>query len=979
MNTRSITAKELLALLTSRSGLASGEVYEVSEPISPESGTTLRGNGATVICENGFDFRGVSDVRLDNLKIESGEFAVRVDRDSKYIGFKDCKISADNAIVSSGSDVTLQGCEISAKECGIISSGRYFIAKNNKITAAQVGIEMTEGSYNSMAAQNTVKAGKSITVKNGFNCVVVMNDAENIVCEVNSHIYVIRNIVGGNIELKGNDYLICDSNTVGGGVLNTDNKNFNGDNLHDVNARLDCGADERLLPHIDREQFVGMERREYITDLSYESDLNFNEYIINESGKGSVVIVPPGAYTAKSTINITEEQSDIDFYFYGAYIEATFTHSQIWRAKGVKNVTVNGMTVGHTRSTCGQVHIVTVDKENNKLTVIPSAGFIDGFHKVNPTMPNDTIKEENQGYQIGLQSVYHRGEWRPYGGYGVLKDTEDNGDGTYTITMSQVDFMEVGDIYVMRIKNRGYDTVRTDNANSVLYRDLTAYPVSNSATCRATYSYGVRFERYISSVPTGYEITKEVYDKYKAYEEKYGVDFGVYYDENKKMYRGPEPLWGGTGGMEIMDSYEGTTVISSKVEWLCDDGSNQRGTSSRVAGMVKNDDGTYTVYYKGNLCSVRALSASRVPEDGVKRLGMCAKLEIGDVIVAYTSDGRVLINDAPVLTSPKAGSPEGVHLAHSPDKDGRCVICGKPIRTDDSLYKDLDAEYDNVTGFLKFRTTRHPVYEAMGPLTWSTEIYSVKIDAKYVNESLLEKYDFCLNTENPTKRVILDNVSKNCSKLKFDNVLMENIKSRGILAKTKYATVINCTFRNLTLQALVLGPEQEWSESTISRNVLVERCIFDNCAATHEFGKKNHVGYDAEPNITPIDIRGVGDVREAVVSNVEPHPEMLASDFIIRQNKFINTPNKHLISVTGARDVMITDNVFEERDGDGEIIYINGCYNVNVANNEYTDRMKAFFDEGNQEMIAEIYNCEKVKVENLNIPEKVTLKPNRKK
>ena len=986
MNTHIITAKELLALLTSKSGLAAGEVYEVSEPISPESGTTLRGNGATVICESGFDFKNVSDVRVDNLKIESGEVAVKVDLNCKNIGFKDCKISADNAIVSSGSDVTLQDCEISAKKCGIISSGRYFIAKNNKITADETGIEMTEGSYNSMAAQNKVNAAKSILVKNGFNCVVVMNDAENVICENNTHLYVIKNTLSGNCELGNNKHLICDSNEPVGEVINKGNSKYNGDNLHDVNARLDCGADEELLPHTDPDQYLGMERRDVITDLNYSTPVSYTEYILRESSKGKTVIVPPGAYTTKTTTVLSQENSDTDFYSYGAYIEATFARGNIWKLDHVSNLSVNGLTVGHTRPNCGQVHVVEVNPEKNTIKVVVAAGFADGFLTLKSSDKDDVH------YNPEFLTMYHQKENGEeifasdiYGGHGMLIRTRngepcsdpvtDNGDGTYTMEMTNVNFTVPGDILVTRLGERGQNTIFHYYAKEIKYKDLTVFAITNATANRVISSKNVTYERYHAARPNGFEITRETYDKYVALGEKYGIDFGVYYDDVNKIYRGPRPIWGGSSSMEVGDGYSGTKLKSCILESSCDDGSNQRGSSSRIAGMVKNDDGTYTVYYKGNFAWTQLIYASRSLSPAPASLSMCATLEAGDIIVAYTTDGRVLINDAPVLTDPVRGFPKDLHLVHTGDKF--CDVCGKMLNDEDEKYPVFNTQFDPVTGDITFDTPRVPSCSHLGIRTWKTTIYSVKIDAKYVNESLLDEYDFCMNVMNPNKRIVLDNISKNCTDIVFDNVLLKNIKSRGLLAKTNGVTVKHSTFRDLTLQALVLGPEQEWSESTISRNVVVEHCIFDNCGATNEYTKKNHTGYDAQPNMTAIDIRGVGATEEKIISGVKPHSEMLAADFVIRHNKFLNTRNDHMISVTGARDVMITDNDFEERDGDGEIIYINGCYNVNVTNNEYTDRMKTFFDEGNQEMIAEIYNCEKVKVENLNVPEKVTLKPNR--
>ncbi len=941
------SAAEMLQLFKNNE-LAEGEVYRVTDRLMLSPDTVFCGNNAVIIAEDG---------------IETG---------GENVSLYKCKLISDNGIISSFDGFTLRECEIESDSVAVLSSGKYFAARNNTIISHGIGIRMTGGSYNSMAAQNTINSEIGVYVDGGYNCVVILNDTQNIICENNTHIYVIKNNLSGNIELKNNKYLICDENTVGGDVIGIGNTHINGDNLNDIGARLEFGVNEELIPHTDNDQFTGMERREFAADIEYGSNITLNDYLREESCKKNVVIIPPGAYTVCKRCDLERESSNTDIYAYGAYFEAVYTHNSVLHINECENVTVNGITIGHTRSCCGQVHVVAKDSDKKKLTAIVSAGFKDGFLSLKSTDTDD------EGYNAGSLNMYHRGEWNPYAGGGAIKSIQDNNDGTYTLNLSgtvECDRINVGDIFVCRLARRGFDTVRTDRSTNVRYKDLTVYPVSNSATCRVTWSREVSFERYHSSVPSGYVITKEIFDRYKLWEAEYGVELGVYYDSERELYRGPAPLWGGTGGMEVMDSYEGATVISSKIEALCDDGSNQRGTSSRVAGIVDNCDGTHTVYYKGNYSKIQQIEYSRMTDRSTFNLSSCAPLEIGDTIVAYTADGKVLIKDAKVLTSPVVGNPDGLHMAHS-GSGQFCDICGAKIYDDGETYHEMNTVYDNVSGRLSFDARRRIGFGGSEYVTWNTTVYSVKIDSKYVNKALTGEYDFCLNTYfDPMKRVLLDNVGKNCADFTFDNVLMENIKSRGILAKTKGVTVKNCTFRRLTLQALVLGPEEEWSESTISRDILVENCIFDNCAATNAYSKEHRSGPDSEPNITPIDIRGIGITDEQTISKIKPHANMLANNFVIRHNKFINTPNKHMICATGACDITVTDNIFEEREGDGEIIYINGCHNVNVIKNKYSERLQALFDVGSHSLAADIYNCEYVKFENLNIPEKVTLKP----
>ncbi len=1016
------TASEMLALLSSKNGVKAGEVYKVTEPLILESDKTYYGNLAAIIAENGIVIKDISgttlreviikgsvtvensseinlyktDIKGENIGISVDEkssnisvlssivsaYETAIDSKGAIVSVYQSKLIAKTGILSVGTDFTVQSTLINAEKTGITSSGRYFIARNNTITVSDIkngiGIEMTKGSYNSMAALNVINdVQRSIDVNESYNCVVILNRVITIKASNNTHFYMIKNRMGGELELKNNKYIIADGN----GFIEDNryhpivlegNTEVNGDTMHDVNARLEFGADEDLLPHTDPDQYLQMERREKITDLASTANFNYGAYVRDAATWNKIVIVPPGAYTTSSTVTITNYQSDSYIYSYGAYLEATFATGMVWNVYGASNVSVNGLTTGHTRSSCGQIHILSVDKENNKLTAVVSAGFVEGFY--NLALSGDVgynaeyynmYHQSNDGDEIGITDLFT--------GSGKIQSVIDNGDGTYTVNMSGVEYIEAGDVFASRLGQRGQTAVRTDYSENIKYKDLTVFAISNAVVNRSTWSKGVVCERYHAAAYKGYEISKETYDKYVALEEKYSVDLGVYYDEEESIYRGPKPIFSGSGSMEAENCYDGTTLISSKLESTCDDGSNQRGTSSRIAGMVNNGDGTYTVYYKGNWTSIHQTANSQIPSVTSVNTHSCAPLEIGDTIVAYTSDGRIMINDATVLTSPVAGSPEGLHLAHKGDK--YCDECGKQIHQG-TWSHEMNTRYDHTTGALSFDTPRSKGYAGSQYITWNTTIYSVKIDAKYVDEDIINDYDFCVNDYDVTKRVVLDNISKNCAGIVFDNVLMENIKSRGLLAKTLDVTIKNCTFRNLTMQALVFGSEAEWGESTVARNVLVENCIFDNCAASSEYERKTNTGNYANPGMVPIDIRGVGVTEEASISEIQPHEKMLANNFVIRHNKFINAQSDHLICVTGACDVTITENIFEEREGNGEIVYINGSYNVSVMNNKYSDRIQAAFEKGNYSPIADIYNCEYVKIEGLKIPDKVTFKPN---
>ncbi len=1015
------TAEEMLALLSKKNGAKLGEVYRVSETLILASNKTYYGNFAAIIAEGGVVIENASDISVRELiikgdvtinnsaeielykvEIKGVDKGVSIEGNSSDIIISSCAIKASDTaiysvsnkvsvyqsrlvaskgIISEGSDMTVQDSIINAVTLGISSSGRYFIARSNTITVSDVnngiGIDMLSGSYNSMAALNAIDyVQSSIRIQSSYNCEVILNQAISIDAIDNTHLYVIKNRLGGKMVLKGNTYLIADGNSfITDGkrhlVINSGNTSYNGDNIQDINGRIEYGADENLLPHTDTEQYTNMEMRESITDLSSIATQSYSAYVMNEAMHNGIVIVPPGLYSLSDAIDFGFAQKDTAFYSYGAKVMATYSVGNVLKAEKTENVSVNGFTAGFIRPSCGQVHVLAVDAANKKLTVTVSAGFVDGFHMLAPTDPDDC------GYNPTFLSLYHQNAdgseisaAAPYGGHGNIQAITDNKDGTYTVTMSKVDGIVKGDMMVTRLGERGQKTIYTANSSNIQYKDLTVYAISNAQTNHVTLSRDVSFERYHSAKTRGYEITESVYNSYKALEEQYGVSLGIYYDDEFDMYRGPDPIWCVGGSMEVNACYTGTKVISSIMESSCDDGSNQRGTSSRIAGMVKNTDGTYTVYYKGNLNSTHRWSTLNSNTSGKAAVNNeVTPLEVGNTIVAYTSDGRVLINDAVVLTEPVAGSPSDLHLAHTVTTEKTCDVCGVTVK-DGYTYEELGNTYDYQTGALTFNTSAKNTEQ----ITWSTKIYSVKIDAKYVDESLLDDYDFCCNTDEPTKRVTLDNVSRNSSGVYFDNTLIKDVKSRAILAKTKDVTIKHCTFRNISMQAIVLGAEETWGEGTTARDVAVEHCLFDNCGMTNEYDKANHTSYDAEPNMSAITIEGVGTGKESIISTVTPHENMLASNIRIRHNKFVNTPNDNLICVTGAANVTINDNVMEERDGDGKVVYVNGCANVEMLGNTYTERVNSVLSGENISDAFALYNSINVNIEGSSFAS-VTAKP----
>ncbi len=906
-----ISAAELLSLLADKGNVCEGNVYRVSEKIVFSQEGTYYGNGATFIAEGGIEVCG------------------------NNISLCKCKIIANGGIVSTGDAFTLYDCEIIAEKCAVLSKGKRFIAKNNKISSGSVGIELQHG-YNGLVAHNAVNS--SVIVSDSFNCVVILNSAESVKAESCTNLYVIKNALASSLDLTDNKYLICDGNDANN-VTSVGNTEINGDNVTDINARLEFGANEELLPHTNDEQFIGMDRYSTVSDCSNELKLDLASYICKMSSENAVVIVPPGAYKVEKRFIIGEEQKNTDIYAYGVYAEAE-KHGQIVGFYHTENVNISGITFGYAEASSGQLHIVKLLGDKKAVGVV-AAGYGEEYGNSDLSKYRTTHESLRRSYQ---DYDYDR----LYGAYLIEK----NSDGSFVLTFKDDHYenLEVGDILLCRMAGDNSQSVHVTDSVSIHFKDLTMHGYAQASHCRNERCENVTYERYIATPHAPFIIDQVTYEKYKAWEKEYGVDLEVYIDTCGR-YRGTRPRLGGTGTMEVADAKGGVNLTSCKMFCGYDDGSNQRGTSSRLAFPPKdNGDGTYTVYFKGCLSQIyHSLNTNKAVPFGVGATAMPKK---GDILFAYGSDGEVLFNGAVAVEDALPLKNSSLHLAHEDkDGDGICDICGKPAHVNYGK-PAKNAKYDSESGKISYDIN---LYITEIPLTYTTTVYSVKIKTDSMNMKMLDKYDLLANEYYSATQLFFDNVSRNCYGFTYDNVLVHNPKARGSLIKTQDVTVKNCTFKGTHLEGLIIGKETAWGESTVPRNVTIQNCIFDNTVnSTKKFFKEDH--------FAPINIQGLGEVSKSISLD----NGFACSNILIKHNKFINNTRNYIIYATGAQNISITENIFEEADG-GKIMYVNGCINVDLSGNMYSEKMSAAVDQKDIDMLMTAYKYKSVCVEGIKL------------
>ena len=768
------------------------------------------------------------------------------------------KLYSTNNDIIFGQEITE---DITVKADGVI-------IQNCKIN----GNVYVENATNCLIAQNDI--GGNITVQNTYNSVILLNKAQNITAESNINLYVVENTLSGTLKLNENNYLLADENTCRE-VTSNNNENINGDDLTDVDARLDHGADPDLLPHANKELFVGMPRRNAVNANDTDGTEPVNAYITARAN-GGTIIVPPGAYSAPAPVKLEASASGSTIYAYGAFMEMLPYGNSFVITNG-KNITVKGLVIGYAQQPCGQVTLV---EEIDKYTflAIPYAGSIDGFGKT-----------DTKFFSGGFTDIFAEGEIYPWGTLGGAYDIEKLENGLYKIKIWDSypfkDDIKKGTRFANRLVGPDKISILMNYSKNILFKDIFLYCHS---ACLAAVAGGasenIHFYRWYNGNEAARIIDKETYDRYRKIEEKYNVKGEVYIDTLGR-YRGGTPLICSSDATHINGCRRGVDATSCLFESMCDDGSNQRASSSRIAEVTDNGDGTSTIFYKGSVSQVYCLNFFN-ESNPRPTPSKCQPISEGDRVLIYTGTG-VTFCDTKALTSEVAV--EDYDFIISPE--------GK--------------------------TPRH-YYDTVKKFTVATSA---------LNMAAIEGFDLSDNHYDMKNKVLVDNLSRNSAGFHFDNVLVRNTRSRGILVKTVGATIENCTFQNLGHTGVLLSVEFVWGESSVSQDITVRKCLFDNVG----FINKNV----ANKTLAPVAIKGL--------SSTVSEESLLYKNILIEGNKFINNRNHYFVTVNSAQNVKIRNNVFEETAGETEdnphlVIDVETAMNIDVSDNTHSKYLKSIND-----------------------------------
>ena len=785
------------------------------------------GNGATLTAPFGVEIIS-SDVILVNLNVKG-------------------KITVSGNV----SNVIIQNCSADA----IISYGSYVQIRENNVTEY---IKLSGEC--SLIAQNAV--GGEISVNESYNCSVILNKANGIVANDNKDVFVIDNALSGKITLIANDRIIADGNTFDAADI-SDNLNENGDTVHDVDERVEFGANEKLLPHTDKDQFVGMSRRAFVTDAEL-GRISVAEYIRTKAESENTVILAPGAY-ATETLNLENKHSHTVLYAYGALIEQ-ITYGSLFISKEVSDLTVKGLTAGYALQSAYQLHVISKDDETKTATFVCAAGM---SLDPGPGKGRLFVTEGPQRYGFSLYSDLYP--------WGTL--TSDwirrNDDGTVTYGFNEENYsrIKLGDVVTHRLSSPTASSISMGGNKNVVIKDLTLYGIScGLAIAEHGNLNSTKYIRFHNTNPAPYVIDRETYEFFEFLEEKYGIGLEIGMDELGR-YRGPIPRVGSVDATHITGCTEGITAISCLFEYMCDDGSNHRASSGRLHSITDNGDGTTTIEYKHSLGEVYAKNY------GVKVGSVCNPFRVGDRVYSYTSKGQLLC-DTPALEASR----------------------------------EVGSGINEVTG-------------------GEYKIFATKVKTSDLCLKVLKGYDLSENHYRLDNKVWVDNTDRNSQGFRFDNVLVQGIRSRGFMVKAPNGTITHSTYRNLDMAAVACKAEVDWNESTIAKDITISHCLFDN---TGRFNNKPDIKMYA-----PV-------IIQSLCKYVGPN-SLLHSNIVIDHNKFMNCQNKRAIYVNSVRNVKITDNVFcpienESEDNLGISIDIETAMDVEISGNTYSPNAKTPLD-----------------------------------
>lgn len=889
----SITAANLVNAIKNGT-LEAGKVYTVSNAsamtVDMSDLAEVNGNGAVIVTTKNIVFKNATNATIKNLTIvtdagvqlktstglslENVEIisATGLNNYEACVGtaLRDCRIigtGSTSALINAAPTFTLYRSYVQSAAAGVAAisdtstgDGLYedsVIYANGGAALSASGSEITvryctlRGSIAFADGENYLVggcffkgAGDSVTLTSTHNSAIVLNDLTNISVISSSSPYIVDNNVYGKLTLDYCKYALANGNNLYAGAPDMVScTEYSGDNLRNVTLLTGVGVNEDLLPKVDEDVHINMERKTTVR-VPYGTAVDIAEYINSKTESGKSLIVSPGAYLVRlgefqrNNKIVLDGIENANIYAYGVLYERQSYQGTSLAISNSKNVAIYGLTMNMTVQSSGYV-IVTQKLSNNQVQVVKGAG-------VNSMSIDNTGAAVSNYYWNGDHlSLYRKNSSYSYtdGGNSNKGATFDaNGFATFSFGEAMYNEIQVGDILTCR---QADSLTYFYRCADLLFEDVTIYGGSVRCFWDDYCETGTTLNRVIDKPMPAKVITEAEYNTYKGYESTYGIYTGVYIDEYGN-YRGTPSRTATADFAHSAASKTGFTATNCIVSGLSDDGTNNQGFKDRVAGYDAAT-GTLTIANDNGW-------GEGWPSTGLD--GKPEPLYVGERVMIYTSTGK-LIAKTTVLS------------------------CG-----------DI---YNNNGYYMQ-----------------------VKIPVDAIPEGAFNGFDLS-NAYGDAHKILIQSLDRMGEGVYFENVLFENIRSRGALIKSDNVTIKNCSFYNIGMGAIAMNFETWYGESGFVNNVLIKNNYIENTGYFSNWGYYSPISVDS-PSVQGTDAY------------------LRSSHVTIEGNVIRNRGTTYAIYLRGVRNVIVRNNDFGKIKNTTAGIDVFGIYvnHVELAGNTYS-------------------------------------------
>ncbi|MBO5050907.1 MAG: right-handed parallel beta-helix repeat-containing protein, partial [Clostridia bacterium] len=620
-----------------------------------------------------------------------------------------------------------------------------------------------EGTTNLLVAENHIYGTPvSVKVTGAHNSVVLLNRMMGATVEESTSIFVADNAMGYDLAASSVNYLLGNNNTLGekAAVRLSAVTNQSGNTLNDIDARLEVGANEELLPKQNKDAFVGMARKSTVRERDMTAQRLIHTYLGEETKARTTVILAPGAYSYSSEIRLLADTlPNVTIYAYGVLAERADYHHANVVIEDTDHLTIKGLATGHPMNSSGTSVAISKNEETLEIELIAGAGMI-----------KDWTDTDYYAHASTNRSIfgYRAGHTEPYADMTFETIRYDAATNIMTIKVSKptFDIIQVGDGIACR--GDGISAYLINRSVTPSLEDVSVYGAAGFGfnDSRNTGKSLNLHRAWVTYAPAAV-ITEQEYQRYRGYEEQYGVHFGLSIDEHGN-YRGTPNLISTLDATHSSYCKEGIKLTSCLFEGMNDDGTNQGSGHGRLIDVQDLGDGTVKLTYTTTLSKI-AYNNTGARSGGTA----CEPFAVGDPLYMYTSKGQVICDNSPVLSVSKKEESfinefGGSHLAWS-------IIATK-----------ADINLDALAGIELKLGTPFVDYVAVDNHAWSSDGYVI------------------------------------------DNCIIRDTRSRCLLLQSSNGVVKNCSLTGCGMSAVLIWHDMDWGESGISANIKVQNNYIEN-------------------------------------------------------------------------------------------------------------------------------------------------------